>query len=67
MARTPRVSLFLADIAKPLGVTAPQISIAAAVTPSELRVLLGKQDLTKGFANRRLIASQKAGSLFSVQ
>lgn len=40
---------------KPLGVTAPHISIAAAVTPSELRAMLVKQDLTNGFANRFLI------------
>lgn len=40
---------------KPLGVTDPHISIAAAVTPGELRALLGKQDLTNGFANRFLI------------
>lgn len=40
---------------KPLGVTEPHISIAAAVTPGELRALLSKQDLTNGFANRFLI------------
>ena len=39
----------------PLGVTDPHISIAAAVTPGELRAMLGKQDLTNGFANRFLI------------
>lgn len=38
-----------------LGVTDPHISIAAAVTPGELRAMLGKQDLTNGFANRFLI------------
>lgn len=36
----------------PVGVAAPHISIIGDVTPSELRELMHKRDLTNGFANR---------------
>ena len=40
---------------QPIGVTDPHISLSAAITPTELRDLLARRELTNGFANRFLM------------
>jgi hypothetical protein len=47
----------------PVGVAAPHISIIGDVTPSELRELMHKRDLTNGFANRFIFFWAEGGKV----